>query len=75
MDLGKSGVRKGNSGICDSKLFGITDKAAPRKQINAVVDPPISLNYEARKRAMLPRLKAECAKAVVITLIRRTSIR
>lgn len=74
MGLKKSGVKKGNYRLQDSGLFGIIDDVTTTNQMeNTGVNFPVPLNYEARKQALAPVLKAEYWKAQAITLIRQNS--
>jgi hypothetical protein len=76
MGLKKSGVKKGNSKLQRSGLFGIIDKVTSTNRAeNTAVGFPASLDHQARKSVMASVLKAESDKARAIKLIRRMSIR
>ncbi len=76
MGLKKSGVRKGNSRLQDSGLFGIIDNVIPTNHVEKTTAKfPVSLNYQARKLALSSVLRAEYFKAQAITMIRKMSIR
>jgi len=72
MGLKKSGAKKGNYGVQDSRLFGIIRKVKSANQAgNTNVDFQVSPNHEARKHALDSVLQAEYWKAQAITLIRQ----
>ena len=76
MGLKKSGIGKGNSGLQDSRLFGIMDKIIPKiLGKKTIKDSQIPLNHEARKLTLASRRKAEYYKAKAMIHVREISVR
>lgn len=71
MGLRKRHVKKGNSGVHSSGLFGIIDKAESVNMRNSEVRLPYSLNHKARKSVRNAMLEAEYRKAQAIALTRQ----
>jgi hypothetical protein len=72
MSWKKSGMKKENSSLQDSRLLGIIDKAVPTKRAMRIAVPP---SLQTRRTATTAESDKAYYEAQAITLIRQASIR